>query len=624
MCGIAFSYDPTISPDDSINRMHGCLNAMQHRGPDDTNVWQSDSAVCGHLRLAIIDLSASKQPMLSPDGRYVLAFNGEIYNYKDLAENLRSKWNFKTNGDTEVLLAGLLLYGKAFISRLEGMWAFALWDTQTRTLVLSRDRTGKKPLYYSARDEAFHLASELPALRQLCTSYWHIDNDCVADYFRYGYTLPGYTMYQDVFEVTPATTIAWSPSGGLTSERYWTRHYDLYKGSYSDAKRELKQLLVESVERRLVSDVEVGCFLSGGVDSSVISAIVAKELGISAVKAFTIGFQDAAYDERKYANAVAQHLGVEHFTEVVDTWDANTAKSLLFNHLGQPFSDASIVPTSLVAALASQHVKVCLSGDGSDELFCGYERYRARLIMNYYGRLPITLRHQLSQWVSRLPETYDHHSRSILKKLHLFIGAHDRQSGSSPYIAPTYFLDSEYDACFPELSKKGKRYPVDDEAAISNVQEMMRKDFCIYLPQDIHAKVDRASMRHSLEVRSPFMDTKIIEFSAKLPLQWCQTLAGGKKIISDTFSGLLPASIFSRRKQGFAVPIGSWMKGGLGNDLESRLSGECGPIAASSLKAMLSDHRNNRKDHSFKLWMAYNFLLWYQENLSGSRNIPCG
>lgn len=618
MCGIAFTYDPAAPTDDSISRMQSCLTTMQHRGPDDTNVWHKDAAVCGHLRLAIIDLSASKQPMLSPDGRYVLVFNGEIYNYKSLAEDLRSKWNFKTSGDTEVLLAGLLLYGKEFIPRLEGMWAFALWDSQTKSLLLSRDRSGKKPLYYTTAGGAFHLASELPALRKLCVSPWAMDEDSVADYFRYGYALPGNTMYANVFEVMPATTATWTPSDGLLSEHYWKRYCGPYEGSYSDAKCELRRLLVESVEKRLVSDVEVGCFLSGGVDSSVVSAIVTKELGIRAFKAFTIGFSEEAFDERKYASLVANHIGVEHFTEVVETWDENIATSLLFGHLGQPFSDTSIIPTSLVAALARRHLKVCLSGDGSDELFCGYERYRARLIMNYYAYLPEALRRQLSRWVGRLPETYDHHSRSILKKLHLFIGAHDRQGTHSLYVAPTYFLDGEFAMCFPSLSKKGKKYSVDEEVATTNVQEMMKKDFYIYLPQDIHTKVDRASMHHSLEVRSPFMDTKIIEFAAKLPLKWCQTWAGGKKIVSDTFCDLLPNSVFSRRKQGFALPIGNWMKGGLGADLDSMLNKECGPVSVEPFKVMLSEHRNQRRDHSSKLWMVYNFLLWYQQGVSNS------
>ena len=516
MCGILFLYDKSTSADVLQTRLHRGLDMLAHRGPDDSGLWQQPGVAIGHRRLSIIDLGHSTQPMQDPAGRYILTYNGEVYNYKSLRNDLQSRWDFRTTGDTEVVLAGLVIHGVNFLERMEGMWAFALWDSEAKTLLLARDRMGKKPLFYQHAGGMFAVASELPALAAVAGHQWQEDMDSTADYLRYGYYLPGHTAYSGVNEVLPGHYLRWSETGGVSSGSYWKLGIGQFKGNPSTAAEAVHATLTSAVEERLVADVEVGAFLSGGVDSSLIVSILKQGLDRN-VKTFTIGFDDASFDETAYARQVARQNQTDHYEER-HAWDAELLKKLILQHVGQPFIDSSILPTAAVSRLAARHVKVVLSGDGGDELFSGYQRYQARTLLRWYTRLPLMLRNNIHRIIRAIPEPMAHHSHSLIKKAHLFSDIVARQADETPYTAPLFYSNAEFSQLAPDLVGRGHVPPgLPDEARIDSIQEMMAADALIYLPQDILAKVDRASMAYSIEARAPFLDHKLVELAFSLP-----------------------------------------------------------------------------------------------------------
>lgn len=610
MCGITFIHDPTSGLESTKRKSEQALNALTHRGPDAYGLWTTEGTAIGHRRLSIIDLEGSRQPITGGSGRYVLTYNGEIYNYKDLRAQLSGRWQFKTNGDTEVLLAGLVVFGESFLGQMEGMWAFALWDTQTNELLLARDRLGKKPLYYQLTRQGIACSSELPALRLLVDSPWREDPASTADYLRYGYYLPGTTAYHDVSEVLPGCVLRWSTAGGTIEKPYWRLRGGTYAGSRDQARSELSEKFVRAVQRRMVADVEVGAFLSGGMDSSLIVAIMTSQLGISP-KTFTIGFENKTYDESEYARIVSSFCGTQHFEQRLQSWDQDLLVRLVTRHIGQPFSDSSILPTALVSGLAAQHVKVALSGDGGDELFSGYQRYQARMLLRWYTRLPRPLRRAAQKLMLHLPEPFSHHSRSLLKKAHLFCDVADRQEAETPYVAPVFYSTPDFKKLAPDLAALGHAPPeVPSECKADIIQEMMAADGLVYLPQDILTKVDRASMAFSLETRCPFLDREIVELAFTLPRHWHRRGLKGKRMLRDTFADLLPRSIFNRRKQGFAVPLHDWFRHTLGIELERLLQDTPSPLNQDYVLEMLTIHRAGRRDHGYRLWGIYIYLLW--------------
>lgn len=611
MCGLAFLYSERLASEALQQRMSLALDLLRHRGPNGSGSWAEAGTVIGHRRLSIIDIAGSRQPMADPSGRYVLSYNGEIYNFRDLRRTLSAHWQFTTAGDTEVLLAGLIVQGKAaFLPQLEGMWAFALWDTKETRLILGRDRVGKKPLYYFARGDEFGCASELPALRSLDTRSWEEDEDSSADYLRFGYYLPGFTAYKDRFEVLPGHVLTWRPGHKPQQCAYWRLEHRSFSGGHEKARELLRSTLISAVERRLVSDVEVGAFLSGGVDSSLIVAILAKELRHE-TKTFTIGFAQESYDERRFARAIAEHCQSEHHEEQLDTWNQDLLTKLVMEHIGQPFADSSILPTALVSQLASRHVKVVMSGDGSDEIFSGYQRYQARVLLRWYTRLPLSLRKRAEMLIRRLPEPMVHHSRSLLKKAHLFYDIVQRQRSERPYFAPVLYADSDFLHLAPALHGRGQKPPgIPDEVRENDLLEMMFADTLVYLPQDILLKVDRATMAYSVEARSPFLDKTVVELAFSLPMAWHRRGLRGKRLLADSFSGLLPSFIWKRRKQGFAVPVHQWFRGWLAIELRELLERCESPLNKSYVESMLAAHDRGTRDHGYRLWSIYIYLLW--------------
>ena len=587
------------------------LGAMRHRGPDEDGLMVRAPWLIGHVRLSILDLAASRQPMSDPTGRYWLSFNGEIYNFRALRQELAADWTFRTQGDTEVLLAGLVLHGESFLQRMDGMWALALWDAQEHRLVLSRDPMGKKPLYYRVSDQDILAASELPALRTLSPDPFEEDLDSTADYLRYGYYLPGYTAYQGVQEVLPGHSLRWTPNRAPEQEPYWRLSLDPFQGTMADAQERLRECFLQSVEKRLVADVEVGAFLSGGVDSSLVVAALSR-LGVHP-KTFTIGFEEAAYDERVYARRMSKFAQTEHIESNLSAWDAELLIQLLRDHVGEPFSDSSLLPTAAVSALAASRVKVVLSGDGGDELFSGYERYRARTILRWYSRVPKPMRQGLERVIRAFPEPMTHHSRSLLKKAHLFLDILARRDGERPYVAPLLYSPADFACLAPALAARGHAPPnLPEECRLDDIQEMMAGDALVYLPQDILLKVDRASMAHSLEARCPFLDKELVALAFSCPRPWHRSNLRGKKILESAFGDWLPSSLWRRRKQGFAVPLHEWFRADLGQTLESLLESIQHPFDTLYVTTLLHAHRQRRRDHGYRLWNLHVYLLWRQ------------
>ena len=614
MCGLTFIYDSETEEQALRARSLNALERLYHRGPDGQGLFSGPGWAMGHRRLSIIDLAGSPQPMWDPKRRNCLAYNGEVYNYKELRSGLEPDWKFSTEGDTEVVLAGLLLQGPEFLTRMEGMWAIALWDSADRSLFLARDRMGKKPLYYDATGPGFACASELPALRDLVEHPWHEDDDSTADYLRYGYCLPGYTAWREVREVLPGHYLHWAPGRGSGDQQsYWQLKPGRFEGTQSEAAARLREALIQAVQRRLVADVEVGAFLSGGVDSSLVCAIVRKELG-QPLKSFTIGFADPSYDEREFAQRAAVHFDTDHYAEELAGFSLDDLQNLLLANLGQPFQDSSLLPTALVSRVAAKHVKVALSGDGGDELFSGYQRYQARAILRWYTRLPRGLRGNLERLLRMVPEPDQHHSRSLIKKAHLFCDVTDRIAEESPYVAPVMLHRELRIQLAPDLADRGHPPPnLPETTEPDDVAQMMTADALVYLPQDILTKVDRASMAASLEARAPFLDRAVVELAFSFPRSWHRSGLSGKRMLRRAFDDLLPEWLWSRRKQGFAVPIQEWFRGDIGDSL-IQLSHEFpeGPIQHQFLANMLTMHRSGQRDFGYRLWSVYAYLLWRQ------------
>lgn len=612
MCGFVFLYQPERGADELNSCGIRALDRIVHRGPDERGLQTGASWLMGHQRLSIVDLGSSHQPMYSPDRSWILAYNGEVYNYRELRAQLEPHWQFRTDGDTEVVLAGLITRGTAFLSAMEGMWALALWHKDSRRLLLTRDRMGKKPLYFQHAGNGLACASELPALQALGLAAFREDTDSTADYLRQGFYLPGTTAFAGVREVPAGHYLEWQPGGSPRQHAYWQLSVAPFQGSRAAACEALRSALANATRKRMIADVEVGAFLSGGVDSSLVVALLDRKANVSP-KTFCIGFSEASYDERAYARRIAQQYGTEHFEECLQDWSPQRLTQLLLDHVGQPFFDASLLPTALVSELAARHVKVALSGDGGDELFSGYQRYQARILMRWYTRLPKLLRRGTELAVRALPEPMAHHSRSILKKAHLFIDAVNRYHDETPYTVPMLYTGSEFSTLAPELAGRGHAPPgLPEQCELDDIVQMMCADALIYMPQDILLKVDRASMAHSLEVRAPFLDRAVVELAFALPGHWHRRRFAGKRLLKEAFRDYLPGSIWQRRKQGFGVPLHNWFRGGLGDELQAMLELDTGPVVPGQVRNMLEQHRAMTRDNSYRLWSIYVYLLFMQ------------
>jgi len=592
------------------------VERLSHRGPDASRVLAREGYAIGHSRLSVIDLSGSQQPMVCPNSRYFLSFNGEIYNYKALRKTLEPNWAFSSEGDTEVVLAGLCLFGADFLQQLQGMWAIVFWDSYDHQLLMSRDRFGKKPLYYTRGKHLLAAASELPSLKALAPQDCFNESPSMRNhYMKYGYFPPSKTIYQDVFEVKPSSVVLVDCLSGRARESsYWQLPVSKFEGGRSEAEELFRQKFKNSLARRLVADVDVGVLLSGGVDSSLILSSLVNDFDVKP-KTFTVGFSEAGYDERQGAAAIANHFGVENFSDSLSDLGAGAIISLMKSSLGQPFGDASILPTALLSKLASQQVKVCLTGDGADEVFSGYQRYQASLMYGFYLSVPRALRTVFEKSIKWLPASNEHHSQSILRKAQLFIDLANDSLGESYSMGPRVLSLGDEAHYFGSVLRTADRHSLATNRAFGDdVMSMMAEDVNNYLPQDILFKSDRASMASSLELRSPFLDHELLEFAFSLPRTWHRRGGRGKRILRESMSSYLPDLVWKKRKQGFSVPLGEWFMGSLGESFkEYILAADVDAAVRAGFLDMLNDHRARRKNHGIALWSFFTYLVWQAE-----------
>ncbi len=632
MCGICgflnFSGQPA---DPDVGRR--MIRMLAHRGPDGDgqvtldhstdNRSRSPLVFLGHRRLKIIDLTdAARQPLSNEDGQIWVVFNGEVYNFRDLREGLEKRGHaFRSRSDTEVLVHAYEEFSDDFVARLDGMFAFALWDQRRKRLILGRDRSGKKPLYYAFNGEHFAFASEIKSLLVCPWVGREVAVEHLPTYLRWGYVPTPRTMYRGIFQVPPASIVVVDSRGLKDPHRYWELQFPESGKecplSLAEAVERVRELLNAAVARRLISDVPLGALLSGGLDSSAVVGIMAG-LVKEPVRTFSVGFEDdPSYDERPYAAIVARHFGTQH-TEFVVRADAAALSERLLWHHDQPYGDSSAIPTYLVSRLARQHVTVTLTGDGGDEVFAGYDRFRAALIAEKMPRIPA----RLGLSVARLfPGRSDFYGlRTRLERF--FDQARDpieeRFLGWVSYFPPSilgavlhpdvlaYALETQ-----PGFQVKKS---FDRDGNLPLLQKLLYLNFVTYLPDDLHVKMDRMSMANALEVRSPMLDTALVEFVATLPPRMKIHLGQGKHVLRAAFKRFLPSPILKRKKHGFGVPLGKWFRTDLHGPFEDLVLSRGAPIARyvrqSAVRELFQEHTKGLREHGHRLWVLFNLGLW--------------
>lgn len=590
MCGIAGFFRPaglSAEAQSALGRMSATLS---HRGPDDSGIWTDAAAgvALSHRRLSVLDLSpAGHQPMSSGSGRYVIVFNGEIYNHPELRKQLEQsaappRW--RGHSDTEILLSGLDLWGvEATLKMTVGMFAFALWDRHTRTLTLARDRVGEKPLYYGWQGDTLLFGSELKALRAHPAFFAGIDRCVLARYFRHGYITAPHSIYQGIFKLAPGSyaQLCGRESCGVPPRprAYWSLHEAAERGlahpyadSDTEAIKRLESELLRAVRDQCIADVPLGAFLSGGVDSSVIVALMQAQHS-GRVKTFTIGFHEDAYNEAGHARLVAQRFGTDHTELFVSAREAMDVIPRLAGLYDEPFGDSSAIPTFLVARLARQQVTVALSGDGGDELFCGYRRYqRTNDIWSLLRFLPPAARRAMSRGAGALSRrSRNAATREKAARLAHYLRA---ETAADIYRVQTVHCHDSRQLVIDGGGGTDEPVPAATVARYDLYPTMMLQDTLTYLPDDILVKVDRASMAVGLEARVPMLDHRVLEFAWHLPMSLKMRGQTGKWLLRQVLRKYLPDSLIKVRKTGFGVPVNEWVRGPLREWADSLLSEE--------------------------------------------------
>src|SRR5436190_1648562 len=604
MCGIAgFVEDSTTAApfgaETSRALIHRMCDVIRHRGPDDEGVWADEGVALGMRRLSIIDLSTGHQPIHNEDRSVWVVFNGEIYNFRELRRELEAAGHrFYTASDTEVIVHAYEEWGTAAMSRLRGMFGLAIWDRRSRTLLIARDRVGIKPLHYAEVNGRLFFGSEIKSLLQAPGMPRDLDIHALDHYLSFLYTPRDGSIFKRVRKLPPGHVLLWR-DGALTLHKYWQLPADEpYSGSEADAVRDLQAVLTDAVRSHLVSDVPLGAFLSGGIDSSVVVGLMAQTSG-ARVKTFSIGFDEPAYDELEHARAVAAHFGTDHHEAVVRP-DAVSILDRLIWHFDEPFADPSAIPTWYVSEMARGHVTVVLSGDGGDELFGGYDRYIPHPRVAAFDRFsPAALRRVAGLAAAHLP--HGMRGKNFLRHV-----ARDRRGR---YIDSIRFFGTDekpalfssdlwraLDSTDPELRLAGH---FDRYVHLPWPSQMMRFDAETYLPEDVLTKVDRMSMAHSIESRVPLLDNKVVAFASALPAASKIRHGRRKHILKEMAAALLPRDILERPKQGFGVPLGIWFRGGLrevfADTLLSPASLQRGYFDASFIRGLVDAHLSGRR-----------------------------
>ena len=650
MCGINGFYSKSSSTfDNVILKMN---SAISHRGPDTNGTWldKNSGIVLGHQRLSIIDLSvAGNQPMRSNSGRFILTYNGEVYNHLEIRKEIEksnSNIKWRGNSDTETLLEAIDFWGiEITLKKIDGMFAFGLWDHKIRSLILVRDRIGEKPLYYGwqgkGNDKVFLFGSELKALKVHPEFNGVINRDAIALQLRHNCIPAPYSIYKDIYKLLPGHYLELKESdlkNGLlpSSKTYWSLTEKAIYGNNNqlalseiDIQKDLEKHLQSSVKKQMISDVPLGAFLSGGIDSSAVVALMQAQSN-HPVKTFSIGFSEDDYSEAKYAKKIAQHLGTDHTELYVSSKKAMEVIPKLPSIYDEPFSDSSQIPTYLVSQLAKQHVKVALSGDGGDELFCGYNRYlMSKKFSNIYRYMPLSLRKILKSGLQSIsPQNWSKISK-LLPGFSEYSNFGDKIYKVANVLEAKTLYDQYYMLCShwqnPTEAVINSKEPstllieIKPELKGLNIQqEMMVLDFVTYLPDDILVKVDRAAMASSLETRVPFLDHKLIEYVWKIPQSLKLRDGQGKWILRQILNQYVPKNLMERPKMGFGVPIDTWLRGPLKDWAENllnekRLQQE-GYFNPKLIRDKWAEHLNGKKNWQYDLWDVLMFQAWIDAN----------
>lgn len=654
MCGIFGMIDSQV-PD--LAQMIGATQMLQHRGPDDWGVTalistqagrapvvgpfdqrvqvrtiaQEYSVVLGHRRLSIIDLTkAGRQPMVDPESGNWITYNGEIYNFKAIRQDLRAHgYTFHSRTDTEVLLLAYRQWGIQCVDRLQGMFAFGIWDAVGQRLVLGRDRVGKKPLFYYQDKTRFVFASELKALLAVPGVDRRVNPSAIDEYLTYGYVPGAQTIFREVQKVPPGHLLIWE-KGKLSLLPYWEprpafvspRHTQQSEEAWRE---EVRRRVEECVEARLVGDVPMGAFLSGGIDSSAVVGLMARRMP-DRLKTFSIGFREQSFNELGHARVVADHYRTDHHEFIVEPRAADLLHKLVW-YLDEPFADASVLPTYLLAQLAREHVKVVLTGDGSDESFAGYESYRIEQYVAWYGRVPGPVRHVLASLLGHAPESTSR--TAVLRRAKRFIEKADLDIAHREW--RTFFpLDLKrnlYSTSFREAVGSGNALDRRVRAFLESegldwVTRLQLWDFLAYLPDDLMVKTDRATMAHGLEARCPFLDHTLIEACAAMPPHLKVHGRDTKYILKRALEGIVPHEIIHRPKQGFAVPVSRWFRGELREMAHDLLlsvqSVGRGYFERDRVEDLIRAHGRGEADHGHKLWALVNLEIWHRKYMDAS------
>ena len=618
MCGIAGIFDAHGRPgSERVGRM---LGTIVHRGPDDQGIHDGGHAVLGVRRLKIIDLEGGHQPLSNEDGTIWVVYNGEIYNHAALHQELEAKGHrFTTRCDTEVLVHAWEEWGLSFVERFQGMFGFAIWDARTETLVIGRDRLGIKPVYYAWDGARLVFGSEIKAV--LASGYVHSEPDLDAIYHYVGYEFvpaPA-TMFREVRKLS-AGHLLLVEKGALSIKRYWDVSFEPQERSEEEEIAGVRHLLGDAVRKRLMSDVPLGVFVSGGLDSTAVLAF-AREASTLPIPTFTIGYRDPSFSEWDYARRVAEHYGTEHHEIIIEPITPAAIEHAVW-HLDEPMTDLSAIPFGVLSAQARKHVTVCLSGEGGDEVFVGYDRFIAsKLNHMLYGRMPAVVRRAVEAAARRLPD--QEQKKGAVNMLRRFIegGALPEDGGHMRW---QYFSSAEQDQALfrPEFLARIRRDPFEpirrQRARVGAADRLAQEcyvDLRLTMPDSVLMKVDKMSMAHSLEVRVPFLDHALVEFVASIPSDRKFPGLKTKALYRKAMEGILPDFVLNRGKQGYSLPIKNWLRTDLRDYMDTLL--RTSPLVQQyfnqpCIDRLIDEHLRRTHNHNHVLWALMNLALWHR------------
>lgn len=624
MCGICgmVSLREAVKPE----LLEQMTQRLAHRGPDEQGIWHQGPVGLGHRRLSIIDLAHGHQPMASDDGNLHLVFNGEIYNFQAIAEELKNAGvAVKTRSDTEVLLRAYETWGAECLNKFVGMFAFAVWNERKKELFLARDRLGKKPLHYALIQGGIVFGSEIKALLLHPGVSKLLDLESLSRYFAYDYIPSPRSIFDGIRKLNPGCYGIWT-TYGFRETRYWQPNFRaVHSISRDEALDRVDTLLRDAVRDRTVADVPIGVFLSGGLDSSAVVAYLAEAGTGARLQTFTIGFEEASFDERDYARMVAKHFGTDHHEETLSAQAAVDLVAKLPEILDEPMADPSVIPTYLLSRFTRQSVKVALGGDGGDEIFIGYENYLAAKARALYRRIPRLMRRTLVEsWLTALPASEKNLTLSY--KLQRFVKSVDFPWPVSNYVALGAASPSEQQMLFSVEAAEhlgplsverifsdvfaGRQMPVRE----GELDALLEADLRLYLQDDILVKIDRASMACGLEVRSPFLDHRLVDYVLALPMAFRLPGIRLKWMLKELMKARLPRSIIERPKKGFGIPVTRWIKNEIGALVDELMSPDAlksdGLFNPRTVQRLVAEHRQGVRDHRKILWSLLVFHLW--------------